>query len=78
MNNQSFRQPHLPLASILRCKPNAVANINGSADYPCISGTAKCYQTALGVVVCCEVSGLPDSEPDRIFGCIACGVFKAF
>ena len=40
-------------------KPNAVAVVNGSRDYPQISGIVRFYKVALGVMVRAEISGLP-------------------
>jgi Cu-Zn family superoxide dismutase len=50
------------LRSVLRQKPTAFSEINGSVDYPQIHGTARFYQTEKGVVVALEVSGLPTTS----------------
>ena len=56
---------------VLRGLPYAVAVLNGSDSFPDVMGTVWFYQTSQGVIVCAEVSGLPqDSVPchERIFG----------
>ncbi len=42
-----------------RKRPHAVANLQGSPDYPSIGGVAEFYQTKAGVVVCVYAAGLP-------------------
>lgn len=62
-------RPRLP--SILRNRPQAMASIAGSENYPSISGTAQFYQSKDGLVLLAEISGLPKSEnpcQSRIFG----------
>lgn len=49
--------------SVLRQKPNAIAMMQGSSDYPDINGTVRFYQTKAGVVVVAKISGLP-TNPD--------------
>ena len=41
-----------------RC-PNAAASMVGGDKYPSICGTVGFYQTAMGVIVSAEISGLP-------------------
>ena len=56
---------------VLQGLPYAAAVLNGSDSFPDVMGTVRFYQTNQGVIVCAEVSGLPqDSAPchDRIFG----------
>ena len=52
----------LHLLSVLRGRPQASANIAGGQDHPDLSGTVRFYQTARGVIVCAELTGLPHSE----------------
>lgn len=47
---------------LYKSKPNAVAVITGSEEYPSISGTLKLYQTDAGVVAVTLVYGLPKPE----------------
>lgn len=47
------------MLSTLRRRPNALAAISGSKDYPQLSGTVRFYQMRRGVLVAAEVSGLP-------------------
>lgn len=64
------QQPSLPISSILRSSPNAVAVIKGSVDHPQISGRIRFYQTDAGVIVYSEINGLlKSSDPcdGRIF-----------
>ncbi len=49
----------LNLHSILRKAPNAIAHINGSGNYPEISGVVRFYQTNAGTIVTAEINGLP-------------------
>lgn len=59
------------LPPLLRSRPQAMAKIVGSADYPSLAGTVRFYQTQAGVVVWAEVNGLPHSDAPcqgRIFG----------
>ncbi len=59
------------LFSLLRGRPQAVAPITGSENYPALSGVVRFYQTREGVIVLAEVSGLPHSDlpcGDRVFG----------
>lgn len=48
--------------NIMMRRPDAVADIRGSKDYPRIMGTAKFYQTGGGVLVVTEVNGLPQNN----------------
>ena len=59
------------LRSILCGRPQAVASITGSKDYPGILGTVQLYQANEGVIVFAQVSGLPQSDTscqERVFG----------
>lgn len=40
----------IPLASLLRTRPSAVASIRGSGAYPSILGTVGFYGTPQGVI----------------------------
>lgn len=44
---------------LLRRRPQAVAEVRGSVDYPTIRGWVRFYQTRQGVLVAAEVMGLP-------------------
>ena len=72
MNHSSFHgYSRFPLLSVLRSRPQAAACMTGSESYPDISGTVRLYQTRAGVIVCAEISGLPQGVPpcqERIFG----------
>lgn len=48
--------------SVFIGKPQAATEISGSEDYPGITGNIYFYQTRNGVIVGCEVSGLPISN----------------
>lgn len=52
----------LNLDCILTRRPDAIAEIIGSSEYPDITGTAEFYQTQMGTLVVTEVSGLPESD----------------
>ena len=54
-------------ASVLRRKPDAAAQINGSKQYPKIRGTVNFYSTKYGVLVETQASGLP-SFPKKCGG----------
>lgn len=59
------------LLSLLRRRPQALAQLAGSPSYPGISGTVRFYQTGRGVVVYAEIRGLPHSDlpcQGRVFG----------
>lgn len=45
--------------SLLRQKPQAIAQIAGSRDYPNIRGSVRFFQTRTGVIVLADISGLP-------------------
>ena len=58
------------LLATLRRRPDAQAIVKGNAKYPDLSGLVRFYQTRRGVLVCAEISGLPEAvEPcgNRIF-----------
>ena len=60
----------LQLLSLLRRRPQAMAQLAGSPDHPGLSGTVRFYQTGQGVVVYAEVRGLPHADlpcQERIF-----------
>lgn len=57
---------NIRLISVLRSRPQAIAEITGGKDHPDISGIAQFYQTRSGVVVYAEVGGLPAGR--RVFG----------
>lgn len=52
---------HEPSAfpAVLEKRPHAAAQIHGSAEYPQIRGSARFYQTTLGVLTVLDVAGLP-------------------
>jgi len=52
--------------SMLRRRPQAVARIRGSAEYPGIIGSALFFQKKEGVLVAAEVFGLP--APEEVCG----------
>lgn len=59
------------LLSLLRRRPQALAQLAGGPDHPALSGTVRFYQTGKGVVVYAEVRGLPYSDlpcQGRVFG----------
>lgn len=59
------KKPHvIHYAKLLSYLPTAAAPINGSAQYPKISGMVRFYETRGGVVVAAEITGLPN--PDDI------------
>ena len=58
--SHSYSAAHL--CSILRGRPQAAANLTGSASYPGMAGTVSFYRTDGGVIVLAVVSGLPQSE----------------
>lgn len=43
----------------LQRRPDAIARIRGSGDYPELRGRVRFYQTELGVLTAAEVCGLP-------------------
>lgn len=69
--DRSLSHPGLCLPALLRRRPQAVARLAGSGDYPDITGAVRFYQTGAGVVVWAEAAGLPASSSPcggRIFG----------
>lgn len=59
------------LLSVLRGRAHAAASITGSESYPNLSGTVRFYQIKEGVIVCAEISGLPQGAlpcQGHIFG----------
>lgn len=57
--NQMFPGPVSYFLRILGQAPDAVAQLEGSPDYPTINGNIEFYQTAFGVMVSALVYGLP-------------------
>lgn len=49
---------------LYKSKPNAIAGLTGSTEYPDIKGTLKLYQTDAGVFAVTLVYGLPDIPDD--------------
>ena len=69
--SSSCGQSAVHFLPVLRGRAHAAAVIHGSESYPDVTGVARFYQTAKGVIVCAEASGLPrDGSPchERIFG----------
>ncbi len=52
------------ILSIIRQRPQAMAEVRGSRDFPDINGTVYFYQRKLGVVVVTQVFGLPKGTAD--------------
>ncbi|MBQ8751664.1 MAG: superoxide dismutase family protein [Clostridia bacterium] len=48
--------------------PQAVAAMRGSAAYPDLRGFVRFYDTAYGVLVCAELTGLPPNDGCGFFG----------
>lgn len=46
----------------MKKRPNAIAQLKGSPDYPSIDATAEFYQTKAGVIVAVYASGLPTNN----------------
>ena len=66
----SEKTKSINLLAALRRRPDAQAIVKGSAKYPGLSGMVRFYQTRRGVLVCAEISGLPEAEEpcgNRIF-----------
>ena len=42
--------------------PCAAVRFSGSTQAPALCGTAECYETPLGTVICAELSGLPQRD----------------
>lgn len=55
---QAAQQPSA-FPAVLNKRPHAVAEILGSGEYPSIRGSARFYQTTLGVLTVLDVTGLP-------------------
>lgn len=67
----TFSRSQFRLLPVLRGCPQAAADLAGGPDYPNLSGSVRLYQTAQGVIVLAEVSGLPKAEQPcqpRVFG----------
>lgn len=50
------------LTKMLQLPASAMAHIQGSPDYPSITGTVRFYQAAIGVLVLVQVAGLPAAD----------------
>ena len=48
-----------PLCTLLQYHPQGWAVVKGSAKYPDVSGLVRFYETAFGVLVAAEFTGLP-------------------
>ena len=48
--------------------PGAVVRLSGLEEDSAVSGEAEFYTTPLGVVVCAQVTGLPNEKKRQIFG----------
>ena len=62
---------HAAFTGLFGRRPQAIARIHGSAEYPDINGSVWFYPSPAGVLTVAEVHGLPKSEGDcvgRIFG----------
>lgn len=57
--NHCHRSNPIPFAAFLQGRPQAVAKLCGSPDFPEICGSVSFYQTPRGVLVAAEVAGLP-------------------
>lgn len=71
MNIKMSKDDNLPIVMLLQSKPQAVAVINGSGEYPDIYGIVQLYGTQNGTVVYAQVMGLPDDNApcgNRFFG----------
>lgn len=58
-NDQS---PSAAMGILCGRRPDAVAVLQGSEQYPTINGTAELYQTGAGVYIVTAVTGLPRGE----------------
>ena len=56
-----FQRPFISSVPIFRQHPAAIAPMFGSNQYPNIRGMVQFFQTASGVIVSAEVTGLPFS-----------------
>lgn len=54
------------LSQIRHYAPDAVARIKGSVQYPYLKGKLSLWQTAQGVLVLVEVSGLPQPQGNYV------------
>ena len=59
MNNQI---QFFNITNLFRRRPDAVAIMSGSRNYPSIRGTVRFYGTPAGVIVRADVNGLPVGE----------------
>ena len=57
-----YGYPAISLGTVLNSPHSAEAQIRGGKDFPMIHGTAKLYQTDRGVIVYCEIHGLPRKQ----------------
>lgn len=55
-------QRFMHFLKVLQRRPDAQAVVSGSNAYPGIRGLVRFYQTAGGVLVAAEISGLPTSD----------------
>lgn len=62
IQNPLFFHQFPNFAQILRRAPSASAWIKGSSEFPMISGNVSFFQTAIGVLVSVQITGLPSSE----------------
>lgn len=64
------REPYPNYSALLRRRPQALAIISGSEYYPNIQGQVRFYDTAYGVLVSAEITGLPSGArcQSPIFG----------
>ena len=63
--------PFHTMLNVLNQRPQAVASVHGSSEYPKISGCVYFYQMACGVLIAAKVTGLPDAvsgSSHRVFG----------
>lgn len=61
------KQPPKPsgppaFGTLLSRRPDALAVLEGSPDYPAVSGIVRLFQTGYGVVLSATVTGLPAPE----------------
>ena len=66
-----MERPVFSLLTVLKSRPQAVAFLAGSEEYPHIEGEVRFYQTPSGVVVYAQAEGLPEAATpckERIFG----------
>lgn len=71
-NKSTHTHARFPASVLRQCRrPQAIAEITGSAAYPDITGTVQFFATDAGVVVYAAIEGLPaaqDACHGRIFG----------